>query len=202
VGRLQKLQEKLYAQNRWGLLLIFQAMDAAGKDGAIKHVMSGINPQGCQVFSFKAPSAEDLDHDFLRTKHARPSAAGSGFQPVITTGRACTGSSTGSGCLGARHQTALAGALRRHQRLRTLRRETAWRSQVLLHVSRGEQKRFMRRLEEPRRNWKFSLSDTQEQSLAGYMRLRGHDPAHQLTAPGSSCRPTTSGSRVWRLAPP
>src|SRR5881392_4023088 len=62
---LAKLQEKLYAQDRWGVLLIFQAMDAAGKDSAIKHVMSGVNPQGCQVFSFKQPSSEELDHDFM-----------------------------------------------------------------------------------------------------------------------------------------
>ncbi len=62
---LAELQDKLYAQDRWSILLIFQAMDAAGKDGAIKHVMSGINPQGCQVFSFKAPTSEDLDHDFM-----------------------------------------------------------------------------------------------------------------------------------------
>ncbi len=63
--RLSKLQEKLYAQDQWGVLLIFQAMDAAGKDSAIEHVMSGVNPQGCQVWSFKGPSAEELDHDFL-----------------------------------------------------------------------------------------------------------------------------------------
>jgi PPK2 family polyphosphate:nucleotide phosphotransferase len=65
VKALAELQDMLYAQDKWAVLLIFQAMDAAGKDGAIKHVMSGINPQGCQVYSFKAPSAEDLDHDFL-----------------------------------------------------------------------------------------------------------------------------------------
>src|SRR5262245_12938504 len=65
VDLLVELQDMLYAQDRWAVLLIFQAMDAAGKDGAIKHVMSGINPQGCLVFSFKAPSAEDLDHDFM-----------------------------------------------------------------------------------------------------------------------------------------
>ena len=65
VEALAELQDKLYAQDKWALLLIFQAMDAAGKDGAIKHVMSGVNPQGCKVFSFKAPSAEDLDHDYL-----------------------------------------------------------------------------------------------------------------------------------------
>src|SRR5262245_29483175 len=73
VKRLGELQEKLYAQDRWGVLLIFQAMDAAGKDGAIEHVMSGVNPQGCQVFSFKAPSAEELDHDYLwRTSRSVP----------------------------------------------------------------------------------------------------------------------------------
>jgi polyphosphate kinase 2 (PPK2 family) len=70
---LAEMQDKLYAQDQWGVLLIFQAMDAAGKDGAIKHVMSGINPQGCQVFSFKSPSAEELDHDFLwRTNRCLP----------------------------------------------------------------------------------------------------------------------------------
>src|SRR5262245_53668455 len=73
VERLCELQERLYAQDRWGVLLIFQAMDAAGKDGAIEHVMSGVNPQGCQVFSFKSPSAEELDHDFLwRTSRSLP----------------------------------------------------------------------------------------------------------------------------------
>jgi polyphosphate kinase 2 (PPK2 family) len=65
IQALAELQDVLYAQDRWSLLLIFQAMDAAGKDGAIKHVMSGVNPQGCQVFSFKSPSAEDLNHDYL-----------------------------------------------------------------------------------------------------------------------------------------
>ena len=65
ITALEELQDKLYADDKWALLLIFQAMDAAGKDGAIKHVMSGVNPQGCQVFSFKSPSAEDLDHDYL-----------------------------------------------------------------------------------------------------------------------------------------
>ena len=72
-ARLSELQDKLYAQDQWALLLIFQAMDAAGKDGTIKHVMSGVNPQGCQVFSFKAPSAEELDHDFMwRTTRRLP----------------------------------------------------------------------------------------------------------------------------------
>ena len=65
VTALAELQDKLYAQDKWAVLLIFQAMDAAGKDGAIKHVMSGVNPQGCEVYSFKSPSSEDLDHDYL-----------------------------------------------------------------------------------------------------------------------------------------
>src|SRR5262245_4224871 len=73
VQRLRELQEKLYAHDRWAVLLIFQAMDAAGKDSTIEHVMSGVNPQGCQVFSFKSPSAEELDHDFLwRTTRCLP----------------------------------------------------------------------------------------------------------------------------------
>ena len=92
---LAEMQDKLYAQDQWGVLLIFQAMDAAGKDGAIKHVMSGINPQGCQVFSFKGPSAEELDHDFLwRTSRRCPSGAGSASSTARTTRRssscACT----------------------------------------------------------------------------------------------------------------
>ncbi len=73
ISELSDFQDKLYAQDRWGVLLLFQAMDAAGKDGAIKHVMSGVNPQGCQVYSFKAPSAEDLNHDYLwRTTKCLP----------------------------------------------------------------------------------------------------------------------------------
>ena len=84
---MTELQDKLYAQNRWGVLLIFQAMDAAGKDGAIKHVMSGVNPQGCQVYSFKTPSAEELNHDYLwRTmQRACRSAAASAFSTAPTT---------------------------------------------------------------------------------------------------------------------
>src|SRR4030095_9954469 len=77
---LSQLQDRLYAHNRWSVLLIFQAMDAAGKDSAIKHVMSGVNPQGCQVYSFKAPSHEELDHDYLwRSFKARPERRGSGI---------------------------------------------------------------------------------------------------------------------------
>ena len=89
IEALAELQDMLYAQDRWAVLLIFQAMDAAGKDGAIKHVMSGVNPQGCQVYSFKAPSSEDLDHDFLWRCMKSParSAAASASSTAATTRR-------------------------------------------------------------------------------------------------------------------
>jgi polyphosphate kinase 2 (PPK2 family) len=90
---LAELQDMLYAQDRWSVLLIFQAMDAAGKDSAIKHVMSGINPQGCQVFSFKAPSPEDLDHDFMWRCLTR-SRKRTGSSRRTTSGSASTGTST------------------------------------------------------------------------------------------------------------
>ena len=78
IDQLRDLQDKLYAQDRWAILLIFQGMDAAGKDSVIKHVMSGVNPQGCQVYSFKAPSGEELNHDYLwRSAQRFPSAGGS-----------------------------------------------------------------------------------------------------------------------------
>ena len=213
-SRFQKLQEKLYAQNRWGLLLIFQAMDAAGKDGTIKHVMSGINPQGCQVYSFKAPSEDDLDHDFLwRTSRCLPERGRIGifnrsyYEEVLV----------------ARVHPEI---LERQRLPRGLVTKRIWQERFVdinaferyatrngmairkffLHVSRGEQKRrFMRRLEEPRRNWKFSLGDTQERShWSEYMHayedmIRRTSSDH---APWSSCRPTTNGSRGWSSAPP
>jgi polyphosphate kinase 2 (PPK2 family) len=86
IEALAELQDRLYAQDQWSLLLVFQAIDAAGKDSAIKHVMSGINPQGCQVYSFKAPTSEDLDHDFLwRVPRRCPSAAASASSTARTT---------------------------------------------------------------------------------------------------------------------
>ena len=101
VAALAELQGMLYAQDRWSVLLIFQAMDAAGKDGAIKHVMSGINPQGCQVFSFKAPTSEDLDHDFMwRCLKCLPERAGSASSTAATTRKpsscGCTRISSGN----------------------------------------------------------------------------------------------------------
>ena len=180
VARLTALQEKLYAQDRWGLLLIFQAMDAAGKDGTIKHVMSGVNPQGCQVYSFKAPSAEELDHDFLwRTTRCLPERGRIGifnrsyYEEVLVV----------------RVHPEILGYQKLPKGLVTKRiwqerfedivafERYATRNGIairkfFLHVSKAEQKRrFLRRLEEPARNWKFSLGDAKERSRWGdYMR--------------------------------
>jgi PPK2 family polyphosphate:nucleotide phosphotransferase len=181
VGRLQKLQEKLYAQNRWGLLLIFQAMDAAGKDGTIKHVMSGINPQGCQVYSFKAPSSDDLDHDFLwRTSRCLPERGRIGifnrsyYEEVLVVRvhpEILDRQRLPRGLVTKRVWQERFTDINAFERYAT-RNGMAIRK-FFLHVSRGEQKRrFMRRLEEPRRNWKFSLGDTQERDhWAEYMRV-------------------------------
>jgi PPK2 family polyphosphate:nucleotide phosphotransferase len=179
VALLSELQEKLYAQDRWGVLLIFQAMDAAGKDGAIKHVMSGINPQGCQVYSFKSPSPEELDHDFLwRTSRCLPERGRIGifnrsyYEEVLVV---------------RVHQELLekqrlpATLMTKHiwqERFEDIRAFERYltRNGILirkffLHVSKEEQKqRFLSRLEEPEKHWKFSLSDaTERQYWDDYM---------------------------------
>ena len=171
VERMADLQDKLYAQDRWAILLIFQAMDAAGKDGVIKHVMSGVNPQGCQVFSFKQPSAEELNHDYLwRSIKNLPERGRIGifnrsyYEEVLV--------------------------VRVHKELRDRERippsivtKNIWNERFadinahehylsrngvvirkfFLHVSKEEQKeRFLSRLEEPSKNWKFSASDIAE----------------------------------------
>jgi PPK2 family polyphosphate:nucleotide phosphotransferase len=171
VEMLSDLQDKLYAQNRWAVLLIFQAMDAAGKDGAIKHVMSGVNPQGCQVYSFKQPSAEELNHDFLwRTSKCLPERGRIGifnrsyYEEVL--------------------------AVRVHKELLERQRippsmvtKNIWNERFadinsfehylsrngviirkfFLNLSRDEQKkRFMSRLDDSHKNWKFSTSDVTE----------------------------------------
>jgi PPK2 family polyphosphate:nucleotide phosphotransferase len=168
---LSREQEKLYAHDRWSVLLVFQAMDAAGKDGTIRHVMSGINPQGCQVFSFKQPSAEDLEHDYLwRYIRALPERGRIGifnrsyYEEVLVV---------------RVHQHILAAqklppemvtADIWDQRLRDIAafEEYLYRNGTIvlkffLHVSRDEQKkRFMERLDTPQKNWKFSPSDIAE----------------------------------------
>ncbi len=170
-GRLARLQEKLYAQDRWGVLLIFQAMDAAGKDGAIEHVMSGVNPQGCQVFSFKAPSAEELDHDFLwRTSKNLPERGRIGIfnrsyyeetlvvrvHPPILAGQRLPQELVTKSIWDERLEDIAAFE-------RYFARQGYLILKFFLHVSKEEQKeRFLARLDEPEKNWKFALGDVRE----------------------------------------
>ena len=173
---LAEEQDMLYAQDRWSLLLVFQAMDAAGKDGTIKHVMSGVNPQGCQVFSFKQPSREDLNHDFLWRYMKRLPERGligifnrSYYEEVLVV---------------RVHEHIL-----KRQKLPTplvskriwderlfdiahfedyLTRQGTIILKFFLHVSRKEQKkRFMERLDRPDKHWKFSASDVHERKFWG-----------------------------------
>ncbi len=171
IQRMAELQDMLYAQDRWALLLIFQAMDAAGKDGAIKHVMSGVNPQGCQVYSFKAPSEVELQHDFLwRTTRDLPERGHIGIfnrsyyeevlvvrvHPEILANEKTPKSLCGKEMWEERFED-----------IRCFERHMARGGTVIrkffLHVSKKEQKkRFLERLEEPEKNWKFSASDIHE----------------------------------------
>ena len=180
VEEMSELQNLLYASNRHAVLLIFQAMDAAGKDSAIKHVMSGVNPQGCQVFSFKHPSLEELDHDFLwRTARSLPERGRIGifnrshYEEVLIV--------------------RVHPELLRAQNLpdERLDEKTIWRDRYrsirhfeahlsrngtrivkfFLHLSKSEQrKRFLSRLEEPDKNWKFSRGDVEERKYWGAYR--------------------------------
>ena len=171
--RWPSLQDMLYAQDRWGVLLIFQAMDAAGKDGAIKHVMSGVNPQGCQVYSFKAPSAEDLDHDYLwrclrMSAGARPHRH---LQPQLLRRNAGRAGAPGvPGAAEAPARTVTKNIWKeRFQDIRSFERYLARNGIVIrkffLHVSKKEQKRrFLERVENPSKNWKFSANDARSAS--------------------------------------
>ncbi len=169
--QLAEYQDMLYAQDRWALLVIFQAMDAAGKDSTIKHVMSGVNPQGCQVFSFKQPSVEELDHDYMwRTSKNMPARGRIGifnrsyYEEVLVV-------RVHPGLLHAERlpDPCLKGNLWKHrfedisafERYAT-RNGTAIRK-FFLHISKEEQKRrFLARLDEPEKNWKFSAADVRE----------------------------------------
>jgi len=171
VARLEDLQSKLYAQDRWAVLLIFQAMDAAGKDGTIKHVMSGVNPQGCQVYSFKVPSEAELQHDFLwRTTQHLPERGHIGifnrsyYEEVLVV-RVHPRS--------LENEKLPAPLLTRNiweerfEDIRGFERHMARSGTVIrkffLHLSKKEQKRrFLARLEEPEKNWKFSAADIHE----------------------------------------
>jgi PPK2 family polyphosphate:nucleotide phosphotransferase len=171
IVRTAELQDKLYAQDTWALLLIFQAMDAAGKDGVIEHVMSGVNPQGCQVYSFKAPSPPELQHDFLwRTTRDLPERGHIGIfnrsyyeevlvvrvHPEILKSQKLPPSLMGKHIWDERFED-----IRCFERHMT-RSGTVIRK-FFLHVSKKEQKkRFLARLEEAEKNWKFSAGDIHE----------------------------------------
>ena len=171
IQALAELQDKLYAQDHWGVLLIFQAMDAAGKDGVIKHVMSGVNPQGCEVNSFKAPSAEDLDHDYLwRCMKVLPNRGHIGIfnrsyyeetlivrvHPEYLTRQRLPPRVVTKNIWQERFQD-----IRGFERYLT--RNGILVRKFFLHVSKKEQKRrFLERIENPEKNWKFSSTDAAE----------------------------------------
>ena len=200
VEALAELQDMLYAQDRWAVLLVFQAMDAAGKDGAIKHVMSGVNPQGCQVASFKAPSAEDLDHDYLwRCMKHLPERGRIGifnrsyYEEVLVV---------------RVHEEILkkqklpADLITKDiwkDRLRDIRCFERYLSgngvlvrKFFLHVSRKEQKkRFLERIDDAEKNWKFSSADARE---------RGHWKDY-MKAYESVIRDTATKDAPWYVVP-
>ncbi|MBZ5531908.1 MAG: polyphosphate kinase 2 family protein [Acidobacteriia bacterium] len=171
IAMMQELQEKLYAQDEWAVLLIFQAMDAAGKDGVIKHVMSGVNPQACQVYSFKQPSTEELDHDFLwRTNKCLPERGRIGifnrsyYEEVLVV-------RVHPDFLAKQHLPAhLVGKKIWKERFEDIRNMESYLARngmvvrkFFLNISLEEQKkRFLARLDEPEKNWKFSAGDVHE----------------------------------------
>ena len=172
VEALSSLQQLHYASNRYALLLIFQAMDAAGKDGAIRHVMSGVNPQGCEVFSFKQPSAEELEHDFLwRTTCRLPERGRIGIfnrsyyeevlvvrvHPEILRGQGLPDELLDEKTIWKERYRSIVD-LEEH-----LHRNGTRIIKFFLHLSKDEQrKRFLARIDEPDKNWKFSLADIHE----------------------------------------
>jgi PPK2 family polyphosphate:nucleotide phosphotransferase len=174
VQALSTLQDKLYAQDQWAVLLIFQAMDAAGKDGVIKHVMSGVNPQGCEVHSFKAPTSEELDHDFLwRCSKRVPERGRIGIfnrsyyeetlvvrvHPQILAKQKLPRKLLGQDLWKERFED-----IRAFERY--LSRNGVLVRKFFLHVSKEEQKkRFLERIDQPDKNWKFSTADSHERQF-------------------------------------
>jgi PPK2 family polyphosphate:nucleotide phosphotransferase len=174
VQKLAELQDKLYAQDSWALLLIFQAMDAAGKDGVIKHVMSGVNPQGCQVFSFKAPSSEELNHDYMwRAMKNMPERGRIGIfnrsyyeevlvvrvHPELLKAEKVPPPLISKHVWKERFED-----IRAFERYMT--RNGVVSRKFFLNVSKKEQKRrFLARLEAPEKNWKFSAADIHERGF-------------------------------------
>ena len=201
VEKLSSLQQMLYASNRHAVLLIFQAMDAAGKDGAIKHVMSGVNPQGCQVFSFKHPTATELQHDFLwRTTRELPERGRIGIfnrsyyeevliarvhPEILRTEDIPDSKQHGHGIWHHRYRSIL--DLERH-----LGRNGTRIVKFYLHLSKEEQrKRFLERIDQPGKNWKFSEADIKER---GFWK--------QYMAAYEACLGATSTSEApWYVVP-
>jgi PPK2 family polyphosphate:nucleotide phosphotransferase len=170
---LAQEQDLLYAQDRWALLLVFQGMDAAGKDSTIKHVMSGINPQGCRVFSFKQPSSEELSHDFLWRHSQRLPERGhigifnrSYYEEVLVVRvhpDALDRQKLPPACMSRRIWTERLSDIAHFEEYLT--RQGTIILKFFLHLSRAEQKkRFLERLDKPQKNWKFSLADARERS--------------------------------------
>ncbi|MGY3691821.1 PPK2 family polyphosphate:nucleotide phosphotransferase [Bradyrhizobium sp. USDA 3240] len=198
--RLNDFQEKLYAQDRWSLLLIFQGMDAAGKDSAIKSVFEGVNPQGCEVSSFKQPSAKELDHDFMwRAMIALPERGHIGI----------FNRSYYEECLVVRVHPEVLGKQKLPKKLvtkdiwrerfediaaieRYLSRNGTMILKFFLHVSKEEQRRrFLDRLEEPAKNWKFSMADVTERALWAKYQAAYQDMIHH----------TATGDAPWHIVP-
>jgi PPK2 family polyphosphate:nucleotide phosphotransferase len=175
VARLSAQQQLLYASDHYAVLLIFQAMDAAGKDGAIKHVMSGVNPQGCQVFSYKHPSPSELQHDFLwRTTRDLPERGRIGifnrsyYEEVLVV-RVHPEILRGEGLQDASHDEKDIWHGRYRSIVNLERHLGANGTRIIkfyLHLSKKEQrKRFLERIDDPDKNWKFSLADIEERKF-------------------------------------
>src|SRR3954463_1727549 len=171
VTALAELQDKLYAQDKWAVLLIFQAMDAAGKDGAIKHVMSGTNPQGCQVYSFKSPSSDDLDHDYLwRCMKSLPNRGHIGIFNRSYYEEVLVVRVHPEFLAKQKLPPKLVGKKIWEERFEDIRNFEQYLSRngvvvrkFFLHVSKKEQKRrFLDRIDNPAKNWKFSSNDASE----------------------------------------
>ena len=201
VDQLSSLQQLLYATNRYALLLIFQAMDAAGKDGAIKHVMSGVNPQGCQVFSYRHPSATELQHDFLwRTTRDLPERGRIGIfnrsyyeevlivrvHPEILRSEGIADRALDENAVWQSRFHSILG-LEKH-----LHRNGTRIVKFYLHISKDEQrKRFLQRIDEPNKNWKFSLADVEERKLW----------RHYMSAYEECLSATSTRQAPWHVVP-
>jgi PPK2 family polyphosphate:nucleotide phosphotransferase len=201
VNELSSLQRLHYASNRYALLLIFQAMDAAGKDGAIRHVMSGVNPQGCQVYSFKHPTAAELEHDFLwRTTRCLPERGQIGIfnrsyyeevlvvrvHPEILHGEGLPSASLEEQDIWQQRYRSIAD-LESH-----LHRNGTLIIKFFLHLSKEEQrKRFLDRIDEPDKNWKFSDADVEERKYWD----------QYMTAYGECLSATSTENAPWYVIP-